>query len=64
MARNILDKQQAEVARASRSPDVLEKFEQLGITVTASTPAELADYMKAETAQWARIIRAAGIKPE
>jgi tripartite-type tricarboxylate transporter receptor subunit TctC len=64
MPRDIVDRLQAEVAKASRSPDVLQKFAELGITVTAATPAELADYMKAETAKWARIIRAAGIKPE
>ncbi|GEP57816.1 Bug family tripartite tricarboxylate transporter substrate binding protein [Reyranella soli] len=64
MPRPIVDKLQAEVAKASRSPEVLEKFEQLGITVTASTSGELADFMKVETAKWAKIIQAAGIKPE
>jgi len=64
MPREVVNKLQAEVAKASRSPDVLQKFAELGITVNASTPAELADYMKAETAKWAKIIRAAGIKPE
>jgi len=64
MPRHIVDKLQAEVAKASRSPEVLEKFEQLGITVTASTPGELADFVKVETAKWARIIQVAGIKPE
>jgi tripartite-type tricarboxylate transporter receptor subunit TctC len=64
MPRHIVDKLQAEVAKAGRNPEVLEKFEQLGITVTASTPEELAGFMKLETAKWAKIIQAAGIKPE
>ncbi|MBL6614588.1 MAG: tripartite tricarboxylate transporter substrate binding protein, partial [Reyranella sp.] len=60
----LVEKLQAEVVKASRSPDVLEKFADLGIVVTASTPDELTGYMKAETAKWARIIRAANIKPD
>jgi tripartite-type tricarboxylate transporter receptor subunit TctC len=32
--------------------------------MTASTPEELADFIKAETAKWAKIIREAGIKTQ
>jgi tripartite-type tricarboxylate transporter receptor subunit TctC len=55
---------QSEVAKAARSPEIEAKFAELGIVVTASTPRELADFMDAETAKWAKIIRTAGIKPE
>ncbi|MBV8186951.1 MAG: tripartite tricarboxylate transporter substrate binding protein [Alphaproteobacteria bacterium] len=55
---------QAEVAKAARSREIEEKFAELGIVVTASTPRGLADFMEAESAKWAKIIRDAGIKVE
>jgi tripartite-type tricarboxylate transporter receptor subunit TctC len=61
---DIVNKLQAEVAKAGRSADVQERFAQLGITMTASTPEELADFIKIETAKWAKIIREAGIKTQ
>ena len=39
--RSIVDKLQAEIAKAGRQQDVQAKFAQLGITMTASTPEEL-----------------------
>jgi tripartite-type tricarboxylate transporter receptor subunit TctC len=32
--------------------------------VIGSTPDELAGHMKSETEKWARVVKAAGIKPE
>jgi tripartite-type tricarboxylate transporter receptor subunit TctC len=64
LPRDIVNKLQAEVAKAGRSADVQERFAQLGITMTASTPEELADFIKIETAKWAKIIREAGIKTQ
>jgi tripartite-type tricarboxylate transporter receptor subunit TctC len=64
MPKQLVDKLQAEVVKAGLDPAVLEKFGQLGITMTASTPEGLADFMKVETAKWAQIIQAAGIKPQ
>jgi tripartite-type tricarboxylate transporter receptor subunit TctC len=64
LPREIVNKLQAEVAKAGRSADVQERFAQLGITMTASTPEELADFIKIETAKWAKIIREAGIKTQ
>jgi tripartite-type tricarboxylate transporter receptor subunit TctC len=64
LPRDIVDKLQAEVAKAGRSADVQERFAQMGITMTASTPEELADFIQAETAKWAKIIREAGIKAQ
>ena len=64
LPRDIVNKLQAEVAKAGRSADVQERFAQLGITMTASMPEELADFIKIETAKWAKIIREAGIKAQ
>jgi tripartite-type tricarboxylate transporter receptor subunit TctC len=43
---------------------VQERFAQSGITMTASAPEELTDFIKNETAKWAKIIRETGIKVE
>jgi tripartite-type tricarboxylate transporter receptor subunit TctC len=35
-----------------------------GADPVASTPAQFAEYMKADSAKWARVIRTANIRPE
>jgi tripartite-type tricarboxylate transporter receptor subunit TctC len=60
----IVKRLQAEVAKAGRRSDVQETFAQLGITMTSSTPEELANFIAIETAKWAKIIRETGIKAE
>jgi tripartite-type tricarboxylate transporter receptor subunit TctC len=41
-----------------------ERLATLGYDVVASTPEEFARRIKAEIAMWAKVIRAANIKPE
>lgn len=64
MPPEIVQRLQAEVAKAGSHPLVKERFAELGITMTASSPEELAHFTTAETEKWARIIRAAGIKAQ
>jgi len=40
------------------------KFAQLGITMTASKPKELADLIETETAKWSKTVREFGIKTQ
>ena len=40
------------------------RFDELGMEVIGNTPAEFAAAIKAETPQWAKVIREAGIKAE
>ena len=61
---DIVKKLQAEVAKAGRRPDVQQTFTRLGITMTSSTPEQLADFIAIETAKWVKIIRETGIKTE
>jgi len=63
MPRNIVHKLQAAFAKAGQQPELQRSFAQLGLTVTVSTPDELASYIDVETAKWQKIIRAAGIEP-
>jgi tripartite-type tricarboxylate transporter receptor subunit TctC len=65
MPRSIVDKLQAEIVKAGRQQDVQHKFAQLGITMTASTPEELARLIEAEkTAKWGKVVRDSGIKTQ
>jgi tripartite-type tricarboxylate transporter receptor subunit TctC len=48
----------AEVARILREPAVRDKLSYQGADPVGSTPEELADYMRAETAKWAPVVKA------
>ena len=45
-------------------PDARSVMEAQGLDVSTSTPSELGALVKAELAKWAKVIQAAGIKPE
>ena len=49
---------------ALHHPPVKQRYAQLGATVVASTPAELAAHLKAEMERWGPVIKAAGIKAD
>src|SRR5262245_22742524 len=49
---------------ALNHPPVKQRYAQLGATVVASTPAELATHLKAEMDRWGPVIKAAGIKAD
>jgi tripartite-type tricarboxylate transporter receptor subunit TctC len=60
--RDVIVKLNAEVARILRLPDLTSRLADDGMTVVASTPGEFADFLARETAKFARVIEAAGIK--
>jgi tripartite-type tricarboxylate transporter receptor subunit TctC len=47
-----------------RLPEIIEKMTADGNEVVGSTPEELAAFLRAETVKWAKVAKAAGIKPE
>jgi tripartite-type tricarboxylate transporter receptor subunit TctC len=53
-----------ETRRVLQLPDVKERFADLGIDVTPSTPAELTAFSRAEIDRLAKVIRDAGVKAE
>jgi tripartite-type tricarboxylate transporter receptor subunit TctC len=53
-----------EIAKIIRSPDVVERLASQGAEPVAGSPAEFGAYIKAETAKYAKLIKAAGIKPD
>jgi len=53
-----------EVVAILRTPEIGERLANDGGEVVASTPEAFGEYLRAETEKWARVVKAAGIKPE
>ena len=64
MPKPILDKLYAEIVRALKEPDVVEKLTSAGVIVVAGTPDEFAAYIRSEMAKSAKVIKAANILPD
>lgn len=61
---DIVEKVQQEVARALQLPESRERLAGLGAEPVGNTPAELAARMRTESARWAQVVKAAGIKAD
>ena len=62
--KEILARLHKESVVALRSPDVAARLASDGAEVVAGTPEEFGAFLRAETQKWARVVKAAGIKPE
>ncbi len=62
--REIVTKLHAAIVRALQDATIRERFLADGAEPVGSSPDEFAAYMRAETAKWAKVIKAAGIKTE
>ena len=60
----IINRLQAEIAKVVRIPEVRERMLALGGEIVASSPADLAVWVREQTASWARVVRAGNIKLE
>lgn len=61
----IVQRVNAEIVKATQSPDVLAKFEAMGVApVKPHTPEQFGAFLKEEVARWAQVIRDAGVKIE
>jgi tripartite-type tricarboxylate transporter receptor subunit TctC len=63
-AKDIVAKIHADVVRIVREPEIQKKIADMGADVVGNTPEEFGAAMKAESAQWADIIRSANIRAE
>jgi tripartite-type tricarboxylate transporter receptor subunit TctC len=52
------------IAATLKMPDVIERYRALASTPVGNSPAEMAAFLKTESARWREVIKAAGIKPE
>ena len=59
----VIAKLHEETVRALERADIRKRFDEIGLTPIGNTPAEFTAVIAAETPQWAKVIRDAGIKP-
>lgn len=60
----IINKLNSEIVAILQHREVRLRLGGLGAEVMSSTPVELNDYIRVEITRWAKVVRAAGIKPE
>jgi tripartite-type tricarboxylate transporter receptor subunit TctC len=58
----IIDRLNAEIAKAIANPKVAALFVKLGTQPTSNSPAEFAAFIRSERDKWGKVIKAAGIK--
>lgn len=58
----VLQRLEAETRAIVASPEMKKRFAELGVQGVGSSAQEFARFVQAETAQWARVIRASGIR--
>lgn len=54
----------AEAVKALKAPDVSDKLLAQGANVVGGTPEEFAAFIRAESARWGKLVRAAGIRAD
>ena len=52
------------IARVLQMTDVKERLTSQGYEPLGNTPAQFADYLRAETSKWAKVVRASGLRAE
>jgi tripartite-type tricarboxylate transporter receptor subunit TctC len=62
--RPIIDRLNAEVAKIMRLPDVQERYASLGVFTAHTTPEGVIDRIKADTPEFGKVLKAAGVEPE
>jgi tripartite-type tricarboxylate transporter receptor subunit TctC len=60
----VIDRLNAEVAKILAMPDFREKVAAQGLETFVSTPEQYAAHLRSESEKFARVVKAAGIKPE
>jgi tripartite-type tricarboxylate transporter receptor subunit TctC len=60
----IIDKLNREINAGLASPAIKAKYADLGYTMFITSPAEFGKFIAADTEKWAKVIRAANIRPE
>lgn len=64
MPQDTIRKVNSAVAQSLEAPKVQQVLVSAGAEAAAGTPEALAEFLRAEMAKWAKVVRAAGIKPE
>jgi tripartite-type tricarboxylate transporter receptor subunit TctC len=64
LPRPVVDRLNAEIARALAAPDLQQRLASQGAETLAGSPDQFAAYLKAEIVKWGKVVRDAGIRPE
>lgn len=62
--RDIVARFSTESAKVIASADIRERFIQAGLEPIGNTPEEFGRFIRDETAKYAKVVKAAGIKPQ
>lgn len=62
--RSVVKRLNGEILKAASAPDVADQFVRQGAEVNTGSPEQFAAIIKAEVAKWAKVVKAAGIKPQ
>jgi tripartite-type tricarboxylate transporter receptor subunit TctC len=62
--KEVLAKVHSDVVKVLADPELRKKIQDMGADVVGNSPEEFGAWMKAESAQWAEVIKAGNIKPE
>jgi tripartite-type tricarboxylate transporter receptor subunit TctC len=60
----IVTRLSTELRAALRAPELIERFEQAGVEVSASTPEQLRDTLRGELDKWGRLVKKLNITPQ
>jgi tripartite-type tricarboxylate transporter receptor subunit TctC len=62
--RDIVNRLHGDVAKAVRQPDVQKQLASQGATTIGNTPEQFSAYIKSESAKWAKVLAASGVKAD
>ncbi len=60
--RVIIDKVSGEIARVYADPAMMERLQKAGINAVASTPEDMARFIKSEGVRWGKVVRDSGVE--
>lgn len=60
----IVQRLNTEIAAIMKTPDIKARLADLGVEVGGGSPEQLGEFQKAEIAKWAKVVKAADVKPE
>ena len=64
MPREIVARIHSELDKALKDPQILERYNTMGVNITASSQEQAVKFVQSEHARWAKIIKASGMKAD
>jgi tripartite-type tricarboxylate transporter receptor subunit TctC len=61
---SVISRLQTEVAKIAQNPKMKSRLAGQGLELVGNTPAEFDAFIRAEITKWAKVLKAAGVKPE